>query len=456
MDYRDGDNRRSGMILNEDFNVFEDQKDADDELTRDALAEIESDTPKSPPPRPPPPRPVIPPRTSSRQHSEEPPINGPLTMEQLQQAYEDIAKYKIFQLAGDDLTGRPVIAFSACRLPVRSLIDHQKLLSFLKEMLEQYVESDYTLVYFHYGLNSQNKPSLKWLLQIYRELDRKYKKNLKALFIVHPSNFIKIVYSMFRPFISKKFGRKINNINRLDELAPHIRLDQLDIPKEVRDHDERIATKLKPTPASIFHTKLEKPKTQQFGVSLKDLKEKSGDSIPLVVRSSVSFIVESALDVEGIFRRSAQAMLVNQTVEKFNNGEKVEFTVDDVHLAPAILKKFLRELPEPLLTFKLYDKVMDACSLPEEERLKFTQHMFNNELPEENRTVLIYLLQFLQKVVDHSSANRMTSGSLAIVFGPNVLWSMSEASTLTSMSKINSYTKYVIDNGSLIFDESFA
>lgn len=42
-------------------------------------------------------------------------------------------------------------------------------------------------------------------------------------------------------------------------------------------------------------------------------------------------------------------------------GEKVEFTVDDVHLAPAILKKFLRELPEPLLTFKLYDKVMDAC-----------------------------------------------------------------------------------------------
>lgn len=38
MDYRDGDNRRSGMILNEDFNVFEDQKDADDELTRDALA----------------------------------------------------------------------------------------------------------------------------------------------------------------------------------------------------------------------------------------------------------------------------------------------------------------------------------------------------------------------------------------------------------------------------------
>lgn len=36
-------------------------------------------------------------------------------------------------------------------------------------------------------------------------------------------------------FFSKKFGRKINNINRLDELAPHIRLDQLDIPKEVRE-----------------------------------------------------------------------------------------------------------------------------------------------------------------------------------------------------------------------------
>ncbi|XP_066928959.1 rho GTPase-activating protein 1-like [Clytia hemisphaerica] len=457
-----GDHRRSGMLLDEDFNVYEEQKETDEELSKAALQEIAAgDTtgsaPTSPTSQPEeskekPERPPVPIRVSSRQ-----PDPNVLSVEQLEKEYADIARYKIFQLAGDDLTGRPVIAFSACRLPVRNLIDHQKLFNFLKLMLDQYVENDYTIVYFHYGLNSQNKPSLKWLLNIYRELERKYRKNLKALYIVHPSNFIKIIFNMFYPLISTKFGRKINNIKKLDELAPHIRLDQLDIPKEVRDHDEKITVRMKPSNnSSIFHTKLETPKTQVFGISLKTLKERTGEDIPEVVRSTVQFIEQNALDVEGIFRRSPHANSVKDVSQKYNHGEQVTFSSDEVHLPAAILKKFLRELPDPLLTFELYDQVMDACSLPEEERLSFTQDMMKNSMAEENRIILSYLMHFLQKVVDHSSANRMTSGSLAIVFGPNILWSRSEASTLTSMSKVNSFCKYLIDNTHLIFDESVA
>ena len=44
---------------------------------------------------------------------------------------------------------------------------------YLKYTLDKYVESDYTLVYFHYGLTSVNKPSYGWLYQIYKEIDRK-------------------------------------------------------------------------------------------------------------------------------------------------------------------------------------------------------------------------------------------------------------------------------------------
>ena len=39
--------------------------------------------------------------------------------------------------------------------------------------LDQYVEQDYTLLYFHHGFSSINKPSIAWLRQIYHELDRK-------------------------------------------------------------------------------------------------------------------------------------------------------------------------------------------------------------------------------------------------------------------------------------------
>lgn len=72
---------------------------------------------------------------------------------------------------------------------------------YLKYTLDQYVEQDYSLVYFHYGLNRTNKPPLSWLWNVYKLLDRKYKKNLKALYLVHPTNFIRLVYNLFKPAI---------------------------------------------------------------------------------------------------------------------------------------------------------------------------------------------------------------------------------------------------------------
>jgi len=67
--------------------------------------------------------------------------------------------------------------------------------------LDKFVEEDYSLVYFHYGLTSKNKPPLSWLWQAYRAFDRKYKKNLKALYLVHPTNFIRVIWQIFRAAI---------------------------------------------------------------------------------------------------------------------------------------------------------------------------------------------------------------------------------------------------------------
>ncbi len=95
------------------------------------------------------------------------------------------------------------------------------------------MENDYALVYFHQGLCSENKPSLGWLWTAYRSFDRKYKKNLKELFIVHPTSFIKIVLQLFRPLISTKFGRKIHYITELEQLRAHLHLERIHIPPSV-------------------------------------------------------------------------------------------------------------------------------------------------------------------------------------------------------------------------------
>lgn len=115
--------------------------------------------------------------------------------------FEDIARFNCVEVAGDDLFGRRIVTIYACRLPSDNKINHIRLLKYIMYTLDKYVESDYALVYFHYGLNSKNKPKLNFLYQAYRAFDRKYKKNLKALFLVHPTNFIRIVWQLFRPVI---------------------------------------------------------------------------------------------------------------------------------------------------------------------------------------------------------------------------------------------------------------
>lgn len=69
--------------------------------------------------------------------------------------------------------------------------------SYLKYTLESYVKQDYSLIYFHYGLTSKNKPSFTWLVQAYKAFDRNYKKNLKALYLVHPTGFLKLVSQVY-------------------------------------------------------------------------------------------------------------------------------------------------------------------------------------------------------------------------------------------------------------------
>ena len=104
----------------------------------------------------------------------------------------------------------------------------------MTSILDGYVESDYTLIYLHHGLRSDNKPSLNWLLRVYKVLDRKFKKNLKALYLVHPSFFIKTVWQLFKPFISVKFGRKVTYCNSLTELQEMIDVKSLPIPDKVK------------------------------------------------------------------------------------------------------------------------------------------------------------------------------------------------------------------------------
>ncbi|KAL6459935.1 hypothetical protein MHYP_G00316940 [Metynnis hypsauchen] len=369
--------------------------------------------------------------------------------------YYDVARHGILQVTGDDRYGRKLIIFSSCCMPPSHQLNHHRLLEYLKYTLDQYVESDYTVVYFHYGLRSSNKPSLRWLREAYREFDRKYKKNLKALYVVHPTNFIRIIWNIFKPLISHKFGKKLTYVNYLAELREHLNYDQLIIPPAVLRHDEELRAAQKggpPPPVKIPPPRPPLP-TQQFGVSLQYIREKNnGALIPPVICQTVSYLKRKGLKTEGIFRRSARVQLIKDIQKLYNQGKPVSFEqYSDVHVPAVILKTFLRELPEPLLTFTLYDQIQDFTKVESSLRASRCKRIVES-LPEHNFIVVKYLICFLHMVSQESISNKMSSSNLACVFGVNLVWPPKGTISLGALAPLNIFTELLIEHYHTIFN----
>ncbi|KAM6987122.1 rho GTPase-activating protein 8-like [Aplochiton taeniatus] len=368
--------------------------------------------------------------------------------------FYDVARHGILQVTGDDNYGRKLIIFSSCCLPPSHQLNHHRLLEYLKYTLDQYVESDYTVVYFHYGLKSSNKPSLRWLRDAYREFDRKYKKNLKALYIVHSTNFIRIIWNIFKPLISNKFGRKVTYVNCLAELREHLNYEQLIIPPDVIRHDERLQAAQKGSLPPLVKTPPPRPPlpTQQFGVSLQYIFDKNkGVAIPLVISQTVTYIQQKGLETEGIFRRSARVQLIKDVQQLYNLGKPVDFEqFGDVHVPAVVLKTFLRELPEPLLTFRLYDQVLDIVGVESSLRVTTCKSIVEN-LPEQNFIVLKYLASFLNMVSQRSFINKMSPSNLACVFGVNLTRPPQGSVSLSALAPINIFTEILIEHYNTVF-----
>uniref|UniRef100_A0ABI7YXC4 Rho GTPase activating protein 8 n=1 Tax=Felis catus TaxID=9685 RepID=A0ABI7YXC4_FELCA len=286
------------------------------------------------------------------------------------------------------------------------------------------------------------------------EGDTGYKKNLKALYVVHPTNFIKVLWTIFKPLISHKFGRKVIYFNYLSELREHLKYGQLIVPPEVLRYDEKLRNLhggQVPAPAKTPPPRPPLP-TQQFGVSLQYLKDKNqGELIPPVLRFTVTYLREKGLRTEGLFRRSASVHTIREIQRLYDQGKPVNFDdYGDVHIPAVILKTFLRELPQPLLTFTAYEQILGITSV--ESSLRVTRcHQILQSLPEHNYAVLRYLMGFLHEVSRESIFNKMNSSNLACVFGLNLIWPSQGASSLSALVPMNLFTELLIEYYEMVF-----
>lgn len=138
-----------------------------------------------------------------------------------------------------------IIVFSACHLPDRCRRDYDyvmdNLFLYVLSTLDQLVAESYVLIYLHGATERSKMPSFGWLKRCYQMIDRRLRKNLKGLYLVHPTFWLKTIVIMTRPFISSKFSRKLRFVYNLEELSGLVPLDHVCIPDKVKQYDaERI------------------------------------------------------------------------------------------------------------------------------------------------------------------------------------------------------------------------
>lgn len=135
-----------------------------------------------------------------------------------------------------------IIVFSACFLPHHGRVDYNyvmdNLFLYVLSTLDQLITEDYVLVYLHGGTAKDCMPTFSWLKRCYQMIDRRLRKNLKKLYLVHPTFWLKTIVMMARPFISSKFSKKLHFISSLEELMELVPLEQASIPDRVKKYDK--------------------------------------------------------------------------------------------------------------------------------------------------------------------------------------------------------------------------
>jgi len=121
-----------------------------------------------------------------------------------------------------------------------------------------------------------------------------------------------------------------------------------------------------------------------------------------------------------------------------------------------VIKSFFRTLPEPVIPPAVYFRFIDCGKIESLEPRLAEIRCLLRELPTANFDLLKRLFEHLDKVTDYEELNQMTSHSLSIVIGPNILRAPRDdfAVTMSNMGHAHSVTRAMISHCHVLFGEA--
>ncbi|XP_077187964.1 unconventional myosin-IXb isoform X3 [Paroedura picta] len=179
---------------------------------------------------------------------------------------------------------------------------------------------------------------------------------------------------------------------------------------------------------------------RHFGVCVSALTSEK-DSVPVVMEKLLEYVEMHGLYTEGIYRKSGSANRMRELKQSLQaDPNVVRLENYPIHTITGIFKQWLRELPDPLMTFAQYNDFLQAVELPGKQERLCAIYSVLEQLPQANHDTLERLIFHLVKVALVEDINRMSPNALAIVFAPCLLRCPDNSDPLTSMKDVSKTT----------------
>ncbi|XP_032323282.1 ralA-binding protein 1 isoform X2 [Camelus ferus] len=161
-----------------------------------------------------------------------------------------------------------------------------------------------------------------------------------------------------------------------------------------------------------------------FGAPLADAAERTmlcdGVRLPAVFRECVDQVERRGMRCEGIYRVSGIKSKVDELKAAYDREEPPNLEEYDANTVASLLKQYLRDLPENLLTRELLPRFEEACARSTEgEKVQEFQRLLK-ELPECNQLLISWLIVHMDHVIAKELETKMNIQNISIVLSPTV------------------------------------
>ncbi|CAH6871321.1 unconventional myosin-IXa isoform X2 [Phodopus roborovskii] len=183
--------------------------------------------------------------------------------------------------------------------------------------------------------------------------------------------------------------------------------------------------------------------SRQFGVELSRLTSEDR-AVPLVVEKLINYIEMHGLYTEGIYRKSGSTNKIKELRQGLDtDAENVNLDDYNIHVIASVFKQWLRDLPNPLMTFELYEEFLRAMGLQERKETIRGVYSVIDQLSRTHLNTLERLIFHLVRIALQEDTNRMSANALAIVFAPCILRCPDTTDPLQSVQDISKTTTCV-------------